>query len=113
MILGIRLSSFDLVLRLEDSVELLTVFCVGVVGDVTGLTDADWDLFRWRLLMVLGRRDGAASDETRSRMSELLGVADFTNFWKKLGAIHSWLYLIMLTAVLHSKCPYSWATTAM
>ena len=34
MRLGIRLSSLDLVLRLEGAVDLLTVLCVGVVGDV-------------------------------------------------------------------------------
>jgi hypothetical protein len=100
MILGIRLSSLDLVLRLEGVVELSTVLWVGVVGDVMGLTDADCDLFRcWALLMMLGRGDEAASDELRSRTSELL---DFTSFWKKLGAIHDGFYLIVVIAVLHS-----------
>ena len=83
-------------LRLEGAVELL---CVGVVGEVMGVTDADCDLFRWILLMMLGRADGAASDELRSRTSELL---DFTSFWKKLGAIHDGFYLIVVIAVLHS-----------
>ena len=102
MILGMRLSSIDLVLRLEGAVDpLLTVVCVGVVGDVIGLADADWDLFRWTLPMMLGRGDGAASDELRSRTSELL---DFTNFWKKLGAIHDGFYLMAVIAGLHSGC---------
>jgi hypothetical protein len=98
MILGIWLSSLDLVLRLEGADELLTALCVGVVGDVTGLT-VDCDLFRWILLMMLGRGDEVASDELRSRTSELL---DFTSFWKKLGAIHDGFYLIVAIAVLHS-----------
>lgn len=86
-------------LRLEGAVELLTALCVGVVGDVMGLTDADCDLLRWILLMMLGRGDETASDELRSRTSELL---DFTSFWKKLGAIHDGFYLIVVIAVLHS-----------
>lgn len=62
---------------------------VGVVGETA---EAENARLRETFSEDAALLDGYASEETRSRGVELdgFGVATFTSFWRKLGAIHEW-----------------------